>query len=108
MYYDILAQQARLVPPAWRCLLVSACRCARLLVCVCGPGVGAAAAHVPAWPFTFHLTFHLSSTLCTQVDEFAWKNPDFLPVFAAGNDGDKMAKDSSQPTSGTGAPTLLL
>lgn len=24
-----------------------------------------------------------------QVDEYAWENPDFLPVFAAGNDGGK-------------------
>ena len=30
-----------------------------------------------------------------QVDAYCWKNPTFLPVFPAGNDGDK-GKDSGE------------
>ena len=42
---------------------------------------------------TLHTPKHTPANTYTaiQVDEYAWRNPDFLPVFAAGNDGDKKA-----------------
>ena len=45
-------------------------------------------AAVPSQPPT-HLPSATPLPPLCQVDEYAWENPDFLPVFAAGNDGGK-------------------
>lgn len=39
-----------------------------------------------------------------QIDKYCWENPVFLPVFAAGNDGDRLTASGSSGTSTVNSP----